>query len=94
VCDAYCKYPIQDPNHRILAAQRSRFTHYYFYLRDEVLGPMVMRVALAVDDPAQLQAAADGLSAQIVRQRLDYWTLLLEPKFSAKERRQMNLHRF
>jgi len=55
---------------------------------------MVMRVALAVDDPAQLQAAADGLSAQIVRQRLDYWTLLLEPKFSAKERRQMNLHRF
>jgi len=25
--------------------QRSRFTHYYFYIRDEVLGPMVMRVA-------------------------------------------------
>jgi len=33
-----------DPNHRILAPQRSRFTHYYFYIRDEVLGPMVMRV--------------------------------------------------
>src|SRR3970040_2381127 len=39
------KYPTQDPNHRILAPQRSRFTHYYFYIRDEVLGPMVMRVA-------------------------------------------------
>jgi len=26
-------------------AKRSRFTHYYFYLRDETLGPMVMRVA-------------------------------------------------
>jgi hypothetical protein len=25
------KYPTQDPNHRILAPQRSRFTHYYFY---------------------------------------------------------------
>jgi len=123
------KYPTQDPNHRILAAQRSRFTHYYFYLRDEELGPMVMRVAsffpfqttyylnghgfierelqrgqigfrkndnafLAVDDLAPLQAAADRLSAKIIRQRLDYWTLLLGPKFSAKERQQMNLHRF
>jgi hypothetical protein len=26
------KYPTQDPNHRILAHPRSRFTHYYFYL--------------------------------------------------------------
>jgi hypothetical protein len=33
------KYPTKDPNHRILAHQRSRFTHYYFYVRDEVLGP-------------------------------------------------------
>jgi len=29
---------------RCLARQRSRFTHYYFYIRDEVLGPIVMRV--------------------------------------------------
>jgi hypothetical protein len=36
------KYPTKDPNHRILARQRSRFTHDYFYIRDEVLGPMVM----------------------------------------------------
>src|SRR3979490_1123386 len=39
------KYPTKDPNHRILAHQRSRFTHYYFYIYDEVLGPIVMRVA-------------------------------------------------
>ena len=39
------KYPTRDPHYRILARQRSRFTHYYFYIRDEVLGPMVMRVA-------------------------------------------------
>src|SRR5271166_3136604 len=39
------KYPTADPNYRILAHQRSRFTHYYFYIRDEVLGPMVIRVA-------------------------------------------------
>jgi len=39
------KFPTQDPNHRILAVQRSRFTHYYFYIRDEVLGPIIVRVA-------------------------------------------------
>jgi hypothetical protein len=123
------KYPTQDPNYRILANQRCRFTHYYFYIRDEVLGPMVMRVAsffpfqttyylnghsfiereltraqigfrkndnafLAVDDVAALQAAADRLSPDIIRKRLDYWTLVLGPKFSAKERKAINLSRF
>ena len=27
------KYPTKDPHYRILARQRSRFTHYYFYSR-------------------------------------------------------------
>ncbi len=123
------KYPTQDPNHRILAVQRSRFTHYYFYIRDEVLGPIIVRVAsffpfhatywlnghsfierelerqgigfqkndnafLAVDDVEALQAAADRLSPVIIRKQLDYWTLILGPKFSKKERGQMNLSRF
>jgi hypothetical protein len=39
------KFPTNDPNHRILAHQRSRFTHYYFYIRDEVLGPIIVRMA-------------------------------------------------
>lgn len=39
------KFPTGDPNYRILRAQRSRFTHYHFYLRDQTLGPMVLRVA-------------------------------------------------
>src|SRR6201981_609237 len=123
------KYATKDPNYRSLAHQRSRFTHYYFYIRDEVLGPIVMRVAsffpfhatywlnghsfmeqelkrsnigfrkddnafLGVDDVAALQAAADRLSPQIIRKQLDYWTLILGPKFSKKERSQMSLSRF
>jgi hypothetical protein len=123
------KFPTKDPNHRILARQKSRFTHNYFYIRDEVLGPMVMRVAtffpfqttyylnghsfieqelnraniafrkndnafLAVDDVGALQAAADKLSPAIIRERLDYWTFILGPKFSAKERKKMNFSRF
>jgi hypothetical protein len=39
------KYPTADPHYRLLVKQRSHFTHYYFYLRDETLGPLVMRVA-------------------------------------------------
>ena len=123
------KFPTKDPNHRILAPQKSRFTHDYFYIRDEVLGPMAMRVAtffpfqttyylnghnyieqelnrakvafrkddnafLAVDDVAALQAVADKLSPEIIRKRLDYWTFVLGPKFSDKERKKINLSRF
>jgi hypothetical protein len=123
------KFPTQDPNYRILARQRSRFTHYYFYIRDEVLGPMALRVGsffpfqatyylnghsfierelqrrhvgfrkhdnafLAVADVTQLQAAADRLTPEVIRKRLDYWTLIVGPKFSKRERQQMNLRRF
>jgi hypothetical protein len=118
----------QRPNYRIVANQRSRFTHYYFYIHDEVLGPFVMCMGsffpfkatyylnghsfiehqlgraeisfrkddnafLAVGDVAALQAAADKLSPKIIRNRLDYWTFVLGPKFSAKERKQVKLSR-
>ena len=49
---------------------------------------------LAVDDVAALQASADRLSPEIIRRRLDYWTLILGPKFSKKERAKLNLSRF
>src|ERR1700674_235133 len=123
------RFPTRDPNHRILAHQRSRYTHYYFYVRDEILGPIVIRVAsffpfqatyylnghsfmeqelnrhnigyrkhdnafLAADSVEQLQAAADRLSPEVIRKQLDYWTLIVGPKFSKKERAAMNLSRF
>ena len=123
------RFATNDPNYRILARQRSRFTHYYFYIRDETLGPMVIRVAsffpfqttyylnghnfiekeldrekvgfrkndnafLAVSDPEALQAAADRFTSEVIRKRLEYWTLILGPKFSKRERAAMNLRRF
>jgi hypothetical protein len=122
------RYPVDDPNYRIIVRQRCRYTHYYFYIRDEVLGPMAMcvgsflpfqityylnghhyierellrrRVAfrkndnafVAVADPTALQAAADRLSADIIRKRLDYWTLIVGPKFSKADREAINLKR-
>ena len=48
---------------------------------------------LAVDDVPALQTAADRLSPQIIRKRLDHWTFILGPKFSKRERSHMNLSR-
>ena len=122
------RYPVDDPDYRIIARQRCRYTHYYFYIRDEVLGPMAMcvgsflpfqityylnghhyierellrrRVAfrkddnafVAVADATTLQAAADRLSAEIIRKRLDYWTLSVGPKFAKADRQAINLKR-
>src|ERR1700675_1608512 len=49
---------------------------------------------VAIDDVAALQAAADRLSPQIIQKQLDYWTLILGPKFSRAERNQINVSRF
>src|SRR4030088_3502362 len=49
---------------------------------------------LAVDDVAALRDAADPFMHDLVRGRVDYWTLILGPKFSTKERKQLNLSRF
>jgi hypothetical protein len=122
------KYPTDDPAYRIVTRQRSRYTHYYFYIRDEVLGPFVMCVGsflpfqttyylnghhiiagelqrrgvrFRTDDNAflwtanleALQAAADRLDPELIRQRLEYWTLVLGPKFSKKDRAAITLRR-
>jgi hypothetical protein len=47
-----------------------------------------------VDDPQALQAAADRLTPEVIRERLEYWTLVLGPKFSQRERAALNLRRF
>jgi hypothetical protein len=44
-------------------------------------------------DVKALQTAADKLTADTIRQQLDYWTLVLGPKFSKKERAAIHLGR-
>jgi len=115
------KYPTQDPNFQFLRKHRSRFTHYYFYIRDPIAGPMVLRIGsflpfqvtaylnghhfieqrlrqrglafvkqdnrfVSVADPQALQQAADRLDGKLLQQRIDYWALILGPKFSRSER--------
>jgi hypothetical protein len=48
---------------------------------------------LWVANAPALQAAADALSAKLIRPRLDYWTLLVGPKFSKQDRQAINLGR-
>jgi hypothetical protein len=121
-------FPTDDPDYRIIRRVPSRFLHYYFYIRDPVIGPLAMCVGtylpfqttyylnghnfmeielrrqgvtfrkednsfLATSDPKALQAAADKLSASIIEKRLNYWSWLLTPKFSDKDRKAVNLSR-
>ena len=44
-------------------------------------------------DAKALQAATDALSAKIIRTRLQYWTVVVGPKFSKKDRHAINLGR-
>ena len=46
------KFATADSKHMILRAQRSRYRHYYFYIYDEVLGAMLLRIATAIDENA------------------------------------------
>jgi hypothetical protein len=122
------KYPTDDPDYRIIRRVPSRYLHYYFYIRDPVIGPLAMCVGtylpfqttyylnghnfmeielrrqgvafrkndnafLSTSDPKAVQAAADKLSASIIEKRLNYWSWLLCPKFSEKDRKAVNLNR-
>jgi hypothetical protein len=122
------QFPTDDPNYRIIRRVPSRFLHYYFYIRDPVIGSLAMCVGtylpfqttyylnghnfieielrqqgvafrkddnafLSTSDPQALQAAADKLSAAIIEKRLNYWTWLLGPKFSQKDRQAVHLKR-
>ena len=50
--------------------------------------------SLLVADAQALQAAADALSARLIRTRLEYWTIIVGPKFSKKDRHAINLGRY
>jgi hypothetical protein len=36
------RFPTHDPNYRMIRRGPSRFLHYYFYIRDPVIGPLAM----------------------------------------------------
>ncbi len=56
------KHPTKDPNHRIVSSQRSRYTHYYFYILDLVLDPDPR-----LEDGPDAPGGAGGLRAQAGR---------------------------
>jgi len=122
------KFPTEDPNYRIIRRVPSRYLHYYFYVRDPVIGPLAMCVGtylpfqttyylnghnfieielrrqvvafrkddnafLSTSDPQALQAAADKLDSAALEKRLNYWSWLLCPKFSEKDRKAVPLDR-
>lgn len=123
------RFRTKNPDYRIIKNSRSRYAYYYFYIRDEVIGSMLIRVAsylpfqttyylnghniiereliergisyrkndnafLSISDPSVLKGVSDRLNPEIIRKRIEYWTLIVGPKFSKRERKAMNLSRF
>jgi hypothetical protein len=112
----------------ILHRHRARYRYYYFYLRDEVLGPMILRMGtfipfeasyylnghsyieeklsragvefrkddnafVSVADVEALQKAADSFTPAVIQPRLNYWTMVLGPKFGSRDRKAAKLER-
>jgi len=56
------QFPTADPNYRILRAQRSRYRHYYFYIYDSVLAPVVCGSVLFCPSKPPLTSTATNSS--------------------------------
>ena len=44
-------------------------------------------------DIAELQTTADALTPEVIQKRLNYWTMVLGPKFGQRDRRAAKLER-
>ena len=67
------RFPVEDPDYRIIARQRCRYTHYYFYIRDEVLGPMSMCVGSFL--PFQITYYLNGhhfIERELLRRKVEF----------------------
>jgi hypothetical protein len=95
--DGRCRFAelLEDESDHLL---QPAYLNGHSYIEQELNRGMAFRendnAFLAVDDIAAPPAAADKLSPAIIRERLDYWNLILGPKFSNKERKKINLSRF
>lgn len=63
------KFPVDDPNWRFVAAQRSRYTHLYFYIVDDVLGPFSMRIGAFLPFYATYYLNGHDIVAPMLSQR-------------------------
>ena len=67
------KFPTSDPDYRILRRRRSRYTHYYFYIRDQELGPIALCVGSFL--PFQINCWLNGhsfMQQQLQRQGIGF----------------------
>ena len=65
----------------------------YFFRDGKIAHRKDDNAFLAVADPVALQEAADRLTAEVIRKSLDYWTLIVGPKFSKREQKVINVRR-
>ena len=67
------RYPVEDPGYRILRRQRSRYTHFYFYIHDPVLGAMSLCIGSFL--PFQINCYLNGhsfIERELIRRDIGY----------------------
>lgn len=58
---------------RILRRQKSRYTHYYFHIRDEVLGPLLIHVGSFLPFPATCWINGHGfIQRELLREGIKF----------------------
>ena len=65
--------PVEDPDYRILRRQRSRYTHFYFYIHDPVLGAMSLCIGSFL--PFQINCYLNGhsfIERELMRRGIGY----------------------
>lgn len=68
---SYTRFRTSDPNYRRISRCRKQFLHYYFYVLDEVAGPMSLRVATYL--PSTSPATSTGTPSSRGRSIVSGW---------------------
>ena len=67
------RYPVEDPDYRILRRRRSRYTHFYFYIHDPVLGALSLCIGSFL--PFQINCYLNGhsfIERELMRRGIGY----------------------
>src|SRR5260370_42651588 len=85
-------YPTDDPDYRIIRRVPSRYLHYYFYIRDPVIGPLAMCVGTYL--PFQTTYYLNGHNFMEIDSAVREWLLAktttrsYRPRIRRQSRRQ------
>lgn len=91
------KYPSKDPNYVIVRKTKLVYTHYYFYIYDEILGPIYLRIGSYAPFEATAYFNGHGFLARVLekakigfKQRENSFIQVDDPEFLQNASNEIN----